>query len=113
MFAGSGAEKFCSSKGGRANRRAYWRFAPGSHSEGHRELDLEEELSGLVRASARRHLGDPAKTIIFLSGGADSRGILGAALDAVGGDGHLLNTVSSGVSEGEQKGIRTFPLRGR
>ena len=85
---------------GECDRRVYWRFAPGSRSGGESDLELEVELGRLVRASTRRHLGDPEKTAIFLSGGADSRGILGAALEAVGGEGELLHTVSWGVSEG-------------
>lgn len=85
---------------GVCDRRVYWRFAPGSRSGGEGDLELELELGRLVRASARRHLGDPERTVIFLSGGADSRGILGAALEAVGGEGDLLHTVSWGVSQG-------------
>src|SRR5947209_16644308 len=38
----------------------------------------------LFRSAVRRNLGTPERSIIFLSGGADSRGILGSALRAVG-----------------------------
>jgi asparagine synthetase B (glutamine-hydrolysing) len=78
----------------------YWRFAPGSAAGGSSRDELERELGELVEASAIRHLGDPARTMIFLSGGADSRGILGGALTAVDGEGRRLNTITWGVDEG-------------
>ena len=86
---------------GDCERRAYWRFAPGSRPGGATDLELEMEMGRLVRASTRRHLGNPEKAIIFLSGGADSRAILGAALELVGGQGDLLHAVSWGVHVGQ------------
>jgi len=85
---------------GMCERRTYWRFAPGSRSGGRTDRELELELGSLVRESASRHLGDPEKTIVFLSGGTDSRGILASALETVGGNGGQLNTVTWGVDEG-------------
>ena len=84
----------------RVGKEIYWQFAPGSISDGVTQVDLERELGQLLDASARKHLGEPEKTIIFLSGGVDSRGILGGALANVHGDGTRLNTVSWGASEG-------------
>lgn len=81
-------------------KQTYWRFSPGSDSDGASQADLERELGELLNTSARKHIGEPEKTVIFLSGGVDSRGILGGALTHVGGDGRKLNTVSWGASQG-------------
>ncbi len=43
-----------------------------------------------------RNLGDPSKLVLFLSGGVDSRTILGSALKAVNGDGTQINAVTWG-----------------
>lgn len=85
---------------GRVSKEVYWRFAPGSAIDGTSNSDLERELGQLIGAAAGQHLGDPAKTIIFLSGGTDSRGILGGALATINGHGERLNTVSWGVGPG-------------
>ncbi|MDP9463047.1 MAG: asparagine synthase-related protein [Actinomycetota bacterium] len=84
---------------GRCEPQAYWRFRPGSGVGRESDEELELELGRLVRGALRRNLGDPGKTVIFLSGGADSRGILGAALEAADGDGARLQTVTWGTSE--------------
>ena len=89
-------------KNGTVARETYWRYSPGSISDGASETELERELGHLLNASAQKHLGEPGKTVIFLSGGVDSRGILGAALAQVHGDGRRLNTVSWGASQGTQ-----------
>lgn len=86
-------------KDGRCEAQAYWRYRPGSRVGRESAQELELELARLVRGAAGRNLGDPAKTIIFLSGGADSRGILGAALEAADGDAAVLQTVTWGTSE--------------
>lgn len=84
---------------GMCQSQPYWRFRPGTKAGGESTQELELELGRLVRGAARRNLGDPSKAVIFLSGGADSRGILGAALEAVDGDGARLHTVTWGTSE--------------
>jgi hypothetical protein len=78
--------------------KPYWSYRPGSNARGDTEFALREQLSRLVDESAKKNLGDPDKTIIFLSGGVDSRGILGAALSAVGGAGQRLHTATWGVN---------------
>lgn len=85
---------------GRVARREYWKFGPGANLDGSSTEDLEEELGELVAAAVGRNLGEPDRTAIFLSGGGDSRGILGGALDAVGGDGQRLSTVCWGARRG-------------
>jgi len=87
-------------KNGAVARETYWRYSPGSASDGASETELERELGQLLNAAAQKHLGEPGKTVIFLSGGVDSRGILGASLAQVHGDGRRLNTVSWGASQG-------------
>ncbi|MBA3689689.1 MAG: hypothetical protein H0W81_12830 [Chloroflexi bacterium] len=84
---------------GLCQSQPYWRFRPGTRAGGESTHELELELGRLVRGAARRNLGDPSKAVIFLSGGADSRGILGAALEAVDGDGASLQTVTWGTGE--------------
>lgn len=81
----------------------YWRFVPGSNTGDATQEELEQELGQLLNAAVQRHLGEPEKAIIFLSGGTDSRGILGGALKLVQNDGGKLNT----VSWGEDRGSRT------
>ena len=81
---------------GRLEERTYWNFAPGAAANGHAAADLEDRLAQLIRESAQVHLGDPKETLIFLSGGADSRAILGAALAAVPDGAPALNTVTWG-----------------
>lgn len=76
----------------------YWQFSPGAKARSGDTGTLARRLGELVSAAAGRHLGDPAKAVIFLSGGADSRGILGGAMIAAGGRGDRLNTVSWGAA---------------
>ena len=85
---------------GKLEKEAYWRFAPWLDSDGASQVDLEHELGELLNAAVRKHMGDPEKTLIFLSGGMDSRGILGGALANVHGEAERLNTISLGVSHG-------------
>lgn len=78
--------------------REYWRFAPGAGDESRSKAELADGLGEIVREAVARNLGDPSKTMIFLSGGADSRAILGASLECVDGEGSRLHTVSWGTS---------------
>jgi hypothetical protein len=78
--------------------KEYWRFSPGAGDESRSKAELADELGEVVSGAVERDLGDPAKTMIFLSGGADSRAILGAALECVDGEGSRLHTVSWGAS---------------
>ncbi len=87
-------------KNGKVTKETYWRFLPGSILNHASQADLEVELGQLLNATVRRHMGEPEKTIIFLSGGVDSRGILGGALTNVQGHGERLNTVCWGESQG-------------
>ncbi len=85
---------------GKVVRETYWRFLPGSVPENASQIDLEQELGRLLNSAVRKHMGEPEKTVIFLSGGIDSRGILGGALATVNGAGNRLNTVSWGANLG-------------
>lgn len=85
---------------GRVVKESYWRFAPGSVPSGATQAELQLELGELLNAAARKHMGKPEKTVIFLSGGVDSRAILGGALEVVEGHGEKLHTVSWGASMG-------------
>jgi asparagine synthetase B (glutamine-hydrolysing) len=88
---------------GSVERKPYWEFRPGSKVTSASELELEEELGRLTEAAVIRNLGDPESTAIFLSGGADSRAILGGALAAVGGRGCELRTVTWGNDRGSER----------
>ncbi|MGI9234001.1 MAG: asparagine synthase-related protein [Woeseiaceae bacterium] len=88
---------------GQLERRTYWKFSPGCRPVEGSDEELEEELGRLVRAAVSRNLGDPNRTVIFLSGGADSRGILAGALDAVENRGERLSTVCWGAHRGSDK----------
>jgi len=83
--------------------REYWRFAPGAGDESRSKAELADELGEVVGGGVARHLGDPAKTMIFLSGGADSRAILGSSLERVNGAGDRLRTISWGTSANEPR----------
>ena len=61
----------------------YWRFRPGSRSQVRSEAALGDELMNRVQLAVARNLPDPKHSFIFLSGGADSRGLLAAALNAI------------------------------
>src|SRR5207245_269614 len=87
-------------RAGRVELLRYWQYQPGLRPARLSARELEEELGRLVCAAVRRNLGAPERAIIFLSGGADSRGILGGALRAVGGDGGRLSTVTWGAERG-------------
>jgi hypothetical protein len=61
----------------------YWSFRPGSRAATLSERKLGEALLDRVEAAMARNLAQPARTAIFLSGGADSRALLCAALSRV------------------------------
>jgi asparagine synthetase B (glutamine-hydrolysing) len=83
----------------RATLGSYWSYKPGAHVGLASEPQLREELANLVRDSAQKTFDNPGKTLILLSGGVDSRGVLGAALAVVGEVGERLNTASWGVGD--------------
>ena len=87
---------------GRLVKEKYWRYSPGSVPDGASQADLEHELGQLLKTATQKHMGEPDKTIIFLSGGVDSRGILGGVLASVQGNGTKLNTVTWGASQGNK-----------
>jgi asparagine synthetase B (glutamine-hydrolysing) len=79
-------------KDGRVEKRRYWRFSPGARGR-NAEESLLGDLGRLIGQSVESCLShDPAGTLIFLSGGCDSRVILGCARSA-----GRLQTVSWGV----------------
>jgi asparagine synthetase B (glutamine-hydrolysing) len=84
------------------SRQFYWQFSPGSQVGNSSEIELMRELGHLIKSSTQRHLGDLTRSIIFLSGGMDSRGILGNALTINEGQGDMLNTVSWGTEQGPE-----------
>jgi asparagine synthetase B (glutamine-hydrolysing) len=79
---------------GRVAVEPYWRYRLRDRGDGTRPRDLEEELSTLVRGAVERDLGDPDRTVVFLSGGVDSRSIAAAAQDAARRAGKTVSTVT-------------------
>jgi asparagine synthetase B (glutamine-hydrolysing) len=76
----------------------YWRFRPGTASSVDADRDLQEELATLLEGAALRSIRDPRSTAVFLSGGVDSRGVLGAARAAIGGDPTDLRAITWGAN---------------
>lgn len=76
----------------------YWQFHPDEHSTGKSEIECKEELGENIDRSVARGLQERDRSMIFLSGGADSRAILGAALKHVNGDGSQLHTITWGFN---------------
>lgn len=62
--------------------------------DGTPEEELEEELAHLLRAAVARNYSDPESNALFLSGGRDSRTLLGGALALVDGDAGRVRTVT-------------------
>jgi asparagine synthetase B (glutamine-hydrolysing) len=87
---------------GRIKLATYWQYQPGAAAENENDMELREELAELVERATVRNLGPPDKAVIFISGGTDSRGILGGCLEAVQGEGARLNTVCWGVDRGQK-----------
>lgn len=75
----------------------YWKFRPGARCVDISTVELRMELRERIDSAVSRSLRSPDKCIIFLSGGIDSRAILGSALNAVSQNGKTLNTVSWGA----------------
>jgi len=72
----------------------WWRFHPGSPEAG---LAASDELERLIDESVAGDLGSGDESVIFLSGGADSRAILGAAMRVADKSAGPLRTVSWSV----------------
>ncbi len=72
----------------------YWRYRLSERGDGTPPEELEEELAALVRAAVEKDLGDPDRTVVFLSGGVDSRTIASAAHEAARRQGKALRTVT-------------------
>ena len=85
---------------GRFHIQEYWHYRPGSRNVKSGPLELEEKLGDLIERSVERNIGDPEKTVLFLSGGFDSRAILGGCLKAIGKDRSRLQTLSWGIGGG-------------
>lgn len=85
---------------GRLRVAEYWRYRPASRAGARSRRELEEAVGELVEQAAARNLGDPEKTVLFLSGGFDSRAILGGCVKAMGGDKARLQTVTWGKDRG-------------
>lgn len=83
-------------KGESYETKRYWRFSPGINSET-QPPNLEDILYSLINKSVNKSLSNgPA---IFLSGGVDSRAILGAYLENRKKANQAVSTVSWGIDE--------------
>ena len=74
------------------------RYRLSASGDGTRERDLEEELCSLVRDAVARDAAGPA-TVVFLSGGVDSRIIAAEAQGEARTRGDRIRTVSWGAPE--------------
>ena len=74
------------------------RYRLSASGDGTAPRDLEAELCSLVRGVVRRYAAEPA-TVVFLSGGVDSRIIAAEAQDAARTRGEKICTVSWGAPE--------------
>ncbi|MGE0479485.1 MAG: asparagine synthase-related protein [Phycisphaerae bacterium] len=74
--------------------QAYWRYRMTVDGDGTSAATLEAEMAELLKAAVARNFDAPERSCVLLSGGTDSRAILGGALAAVGGDGRRLHTVT-------------------
>lgn len=84
---------------GKVEQVEYWRFAPGSRAAGESPEDLVEQLSAILDRAVNRDLGSSDdRPAIFLSGGYDSRAILGYARGRAD-----VHTVSWGLRENGQE----------
>lgn len=81
-------------EGGRPRVEAYHRYTLDARGDGTRPRDLEVEMAALVRAAVERNLGEPARTVVFLSGGVDSRAIAEHAQGAARRQGEPVRTVT-------------------
>ncbi len=71
----------------------YWEYRMTVDGDGSPPIERERELSRRLRRAMERNLTDPEHDVVFLSGGRDSRVILGGAL-AMAGEGSRVKTVS-------------------
>jgi asparagine synthetase B (glutamine-hydrolysing) len=78
-----GGEKLQVTPSGGVCLERYWHFRPGSRAESGSEEDLTSALLEEMEKAVARNLERPERSFIFLSGGADSRGVFGAALKAL------------------------------
>lgn len=76
----------------------YWRYRLSSRGDGTPPGELAAELDHVVRGAVERNVGDVDRTIVFLSGGVDSRAIAIAAEDAARRQGQRLRTVTWGTA---------------
>lgn len=81
-------------QGGRCIVQRYWRFCPSWQGDGTAVPDLEREFAEEIRSAVGRNFSDPARDAVFLSGGIDSRAILGAAYDQVAQQGSGITAVT-------------------
>jgi hypothetical protein len=86
---------------GSVQTERYWQFSPGSRASVGAEQELSEALLGRIEAATARNLQDPQRSFIFLSGGADSRGLLCAALRSMPSD--RITTVTWTRDEGGER----------
>jgi asparagine synthetase B (glutamine-hydrolysing) len=85
---------------GQVRLTEYWRYRPAARVGPAGRRELEETFGDLVEKAVARNLDQPEKTVLFLSGGYDSRAILGACLKVVGQDRQRIQTVSWGKDSG-------------
>ena len=91
----AGGEALVAEPGGAGYRvEPYWRYHLRAGGDGTRPLELERELAELVRGAVERDLGDVDHTVVFLSGGVDSRAIAEVAQGAARRQGKQLRTVT-------------------
>lgn len=77
----------------------YWGYIPGRKGGEVPTRELVDMLGEAVAKAVRKDMDAPDTTAIFLSGGIDSRSILGGALEAVDNEGGRLRTVSWGIDD--------------
>jgi len=73
---------------------SYWKFKPGSKVDCTDEFALQEELGSRINNAVEVNLSGVSPTVILLSGGIDSRAVLGAALESRQGHENDLNVVT-------------------
>ncbi|MEM7294266.1 MAG: asparagine synthase-related protein, partial [Pseudomonadota bacterium] len=81
---------------GQCKLHVYWEYLPGIEARSESEAAQVAELGDLVEQSVIAATEGPEKTVVFLSGGYDSRAILGSALK---GSDTPVSTVTWGMDE--------------
>lgn len=74
----------------------WWRYRPGMDLDGSTPEELEQELGERLERAVRRNVPDLSHSAIFLSGGVDSRAILGAVLAVEGSGAEQIEAISWG-----------------